>query len=158
MNSYEAIQKIKATTKGQATAVLALTASILEKEKAIMLSSGCDDFVRKPFRETDIFETLSKHLGVRYVYDSPLDFIADAKHNPTTLQEALNLTAISDLQKKWLINLQQALTCLDMEKVDDLIAEIYSNHPTLANELTRLAMDFKYEEIISFIQDNIIEK
>jgi signal transduction histidine kinase/CBS domain-containing protein/CheY-like chemotaxis protein len=158
MNGYEAIQKIKATTQGQATAVIALTASILEKEKAVMLSSGCDDFVRKPFRETDIFNTLSKHLGVRYIYDLPLDSITYEQQTKISLQETLNSVDISAFPKEWLINLKQAATCLDMEKVEDLIADIYPNNPVLANELTRLATDFKYDEIIALIQDNFLEK
>ena len=68
MNGYEATQRIKATTQGQATAIIALTASVLEEEKAEALSAGCDDFVRKPFREEEIFEIMKKHLGVRYLY------------------------------------------------------------------------------------------
>ncbi|WP_371357375.1 ATP-binding protein, partial [Hydrocoleum sp. CS-953] len=55
MDGYEATQHIKGTTKGNATAIIALTASVLEEQKAIILSAGCDDFVRKPFREATIF-------------------------------------------------------------------------------------------------------
>ena len=29
-----------------------------------MLFGGCDDFVRKPFVEEEIYEKLEKHLGV----------------------------------------------------------------------------------------------
>ena len=69
MDGYEATRYIKATTKGNATAVIALTASVLEEEKAIVISAGCDDFVRKPFKERMIFEMLTKHLGVQYIYE-----------------------------------------------------------------------------------------
>ena len=40
MDGYEATKYIKSTTKGNATAVIALTASVLEEEKAIALSAG----------------------------------------------------------------------------------------------------------------------
>ena len=69
MDGYEATRLIKATIKGQATAVIALTASTLEEERAVILSVGCDDFVRKPFREADIFDIMNKHIGVEYVYE-----------------------------------------------------------------------------------------
>jgi len=69
MNGFEATQKIKATTAGQATAIIALTASVLEEERAVVVSAGCDDFLRKPFREDDIFKMMEQHLGVRYVYE-----------------------------------------------------------------------------------------
>jgi len=45
MDGYEATKRIKSTIKGQATAVMAITASVWEEEKAVILSAGCDDFV-----------------------------------------------------------------------------------------------------------------
>jgi len=66
MDGYEATRQIKAHLKGQATVIIALTASALEEEKAIILSAGCDDFVRKPFREDVILDKLTEYLGVSY--------------------------------------------------------------------------------------------
>jgi len=68
MDGYEATQKIKAT--GQATTIIALTASSLP------IPAGCDDFLRKPFREADIFELMKKHIGVRYIYEEKVETIA----------------------------------------------------------------------------------
>ncbi|WP_243146601.1 response regulator [Scytonema sp. UIC 10036] len=45
MDGYEATKHIKSTTKGQATAIIAITASVLEEQKAVILSTGCDNFV-----------------------------------------------------------------------------------------------------------------
>jgi CheY-like chemotaxis protein len=70
MNGYEATQVIKSHLQGQATIIIALTASTLEEERAVVLSAGCDDFVRKPFAEAIIFETMAKYLGVRYRYET----------------------------------------------------------------------------------------
>ncbi len=50
MDGYEATKRIKATTKCQA-AIIALTASTLEKEWAVTVSAGCDDFIRNPFEK-----------------------------------------------------------------------------------------------------------
>ena len=68
MDGYEATQRIKETTEGQKTKILALTASAFEEEKAIILSAGCDDFVRKPFKEEVLFDKMTEHLGVQYLY------------------------------------------------------------------------------------------
>ena len=68
MDGYEATRRIKATTKGQATVIIALTASALEEDRVVMLSEGCDGYMRKPFREADLFDALDHHLGVRFVY------------------------------------------------------------------------------------------
>ena len=69
MDGYEATKQIKSQLKGQATVIIAITASILEEERAVVLSVGCDDFVRKPLRESVIFEKIAEHLGVRYLSD-----------------------------------------------------------------------------------------
>jgi signal transduction histidine kinase/CheY-like chemotaxis protein len=69
MDGYEATKRIKATTQGQATAIVALSASNFGEARAVVFSVGCDDFIHKPFREADIFDALHKHIGVRYVYD-----------------------------------------------------------------------------------------
>ena len=69
MDGYETTRRIKATTRGMATVIIALTASALEEDKAVILSEGCDDYMRKPFHEEDLFDMIAKHLGVRYVYE-----------------------------------------------------------------------------------------
>lgn len=51
------------------TVIIALTASAFEEEQTIVLSEGCDDFVRKPFQEEAIFEKMAEYLGVRYIYE-----------------------------------------------------------------------------------------
>lgn len=147
MNGYEATQQIKATTKGQATAIIALTASSLEEERAVILSSGCDDFVRKPFRETDIFETISKHLGVRYIYDEPTELLSKNAGK----QKALTTSALAIIPTELLANLKEAATCLDMDKVEKIIEEIRTHNSTLADGFATLSSEFKYDEILNLI-------
>ena len=48
--------------------IVALTAHAFEEEKEVILAAGCDDFVRKPFREAEIFEVMARHLGVSYLF------------------------------------------------------------------------------------------
>jgi signal transduction histidine kinase/ActR/RegA family two-component response regulator len=68
MDGYTATRHIKDTPKGYSTKIIALTASAFDDERSHILAAGCDDFLGKPFRDTDIFEHMSKHLGVKYRY------------------------------------------------------------------------------------------
>ncbi len=68
INGYEATQYIKNNDNGRRTVIIALTASAFEEERTQILAAGCDDFVRKPFRDTDIFEHMAKHLNIAYLY------------------------------------------------------------------------------------------
>ncbi len=68
MDGYAATRKIKALAQEHPPVIVALTANAFEEDHQIALEAGCDDFVRKPFQEQDLVETLAKHLGVRYRY------------------------------------------------------------------------------------------
>ncbi len=34
-----------------------------------IMQAGCDDFIRKPYRNIEIYDVLSRHLGLRFVYE-----------------------------------------------------------------------------------------
>ncbi|HEY9808527.1 MAG TPA: ATP-binding protein [Halomicronema sp.] len=151
MDGYEATKHIKSTTKGQATAIIALTASVLEEEKAIFISAGCDDFMRKPFREADIFKTMHKHIGVRYIYSesaaSPVGMGTKKVMENDLKPEDLEL-----LPASLLANLEYAASLADMAGVESYIKEISSYNASVAEALMSLADDFEYGKIVSFIQ------
>jgi CheY-like chemotaxis protein/anti-sigma regulatory factor (Ser/Thr protein kinase) len=67
MDGLEATRRIKATEAGRRIKIIAVTAHALEEERTEILAAGCDDFIRKPYHVTEIFECLAKHLGVRYI-------------------------------------------------------------------------------------------
>ena len=146
MDGYEATKYIKSTTKGNATAVIALTASVLEEEKAIVLSAGCDDFVRKPFKEKTIFETLSKHLGVKYLYEE-LEF----QDGDNLAAQPLTSDSFCVMPQSWLVRLSNAVLEADSEITMALIQEIPDSEVSLATKLTQLVRQFQFETISDLI-------
>jgi PAS domain S-box-containing protein len=148
MDGYSATQYIKATTQGQATAIIALTASALEEERSIILSSGCDDFVRKPFQTSDIFAMLQKHIGVRYVYADPIAdvvLVGDGESGMTV--EDLETVAAGDL-----VELQLALRNVDLDMMDRTLERVRQYNYSLAIALQRAIDNFEYEQILALIQ------
>ncbi|NEP62199.1 MAG: response regulator, partial [Symploca sp. SIO2G7] len=150
MDGYEATQRIKSTTKGQAIAIIALTASSLGEEKAVALSSGCDDFVRKPFREVDIFDKMHQHLGVRYLYEEMGR--EQLLNTSDEIENALTPTAIAALPQELLTNLEEAAIRSKMNEVDSLIQEIRDLNAPLAEAFAILADGFEYPKIVALIQ------
>ena len=147
MDGYEATQKIKGTTKGNATAVIALTASVLEEEKAIILSAGCDGFVRKPFREATIFETMAKHLGVEYIYEG------NTQSDRTPDNEDLTPEELKVMPRDWLEQLDRAALSLDDDRVIALIQEIPQEYTLLIEKLTYLMDNFQLNKIRPIIEE-----
>ncbi|CBN58455.1 MULTISPECIES: ATP-binding protein [Kamptonema] len=150
MDGYEATKQIKGSTKGQATAIIALTASVLEEERAVILSAGCDDFMRKPFREADIFTAIEKHIGVRFIYEEATAKSFAHQSNSQTQDELKS--SILALPSELLANLLEAVKFSDMMKVDSYIEEMRPLNPGLAEALASLAHNFEYDKIALLIQ------
>jgi signal transduction histidine kinase/CheY-like chemotaxis protein len=151
MNGYEATQVIKSHLQGQATIIIALTASTLEEERAVVLSAGCDDFVRKPFAEAIIFETMAKYLGVRYRYET----LSPDAQMATSLPEKLTAEALSILSNECLIHLAEAATRIDNQLISQLLAQIAQDHQALAQSIQQEVDDFNFDRIITLAQGAI---
>ncbi len=151
MDGYEAIKIIKKTTKGQATAIIAVTASVFEEERSVVLSAGCDNFVRKPFRDSEIFDVIRRHLGVRYVYEDDADSIVPGS-SEKNMPKALTPEALDLLPSELIAELKQASLQGDTDRVEYLTEEIRSHNAALADELAALVSDFDYGKILRLIR------
>ncbi|HAX80373.1 MAG TPA: histidine kinase [Cyanobacteria bacterium UBA11372] len=151
MDGYEATKQIKSTTQGQATAIIALTASGLEEERAVFLSAGCDDFLRKPFREADIFELMHKHIGVDYIYE---DSIGEKSGKVREDEEKLlTREAMAALPMAWGNNLKQAIENVDMKAIATILDQIQTENPPLALAIQSCLDNFDYDKILAVIPE-----
>jgi signal transduction histidine kinase/DNA-binding response OmpR family regulator len=147
MDGYEATKYIKSTTKGNATAVIALTASVLEEEKAIVLSAGCDDFLRKPFVENTIFYALAKHLGVKYIYAETMLETVD-----NSVEKLLTSDDLTCMPKAWSSQLYVAALEANTNLVVQLVEEIPKTEINLIKSLTKLARQFEFEQLVDLVE------
>ena len=154
MNGYEATKQIKSQLKGQATVIIALTASALEEERSIILSAGCDDFMRKPFQASVLFEKLAQHLGVRYVYEPISSNLPPLKSN----SEELTTDSLTVMSEQWLQELYQAALSAHAKLIFQLIKQIPEQNQALVSTLTDLVNNFQFDQIIDLIQKPSHEK
>jgi signal transduction histidine kinase len=150
MDGYEATQKIKATLKGQATAIIALTATVFDENKNAILTAGCDDFICKPFREEVLLEKIAQLLGVRYVYETT---------QPQVQPEACEFLTLVDLQvmpRSWLSQLHWAAIACDREEIARLIERIPGVHNTLRQQIGCLVEEFHFP-VIAQLTESFVE-
>ncbi len=162
MDGYEATRQIReqeARGRGnsthslnpvqhQPTVIIALTASAFEEQRASILAAGCDDFVRKPFREQVIFEKMAEYLGVRYVYEQNTD--SQGIQEQTSRGDGKNLTSddLAVMPADWVTQLHQASLEVDADQILQLIEQIPATHLALAEGLTDLVRRFCFDEIL----------
>lgn len=150
MDGYEATRRIKATVQGQATVVVALTASALEEDRRLIMSEGCDDYVRKPFREAALFEVLQRHLGAVFVYGDEAEETAVV---PTELSSAqtTSLAALAAMPAEWRAALRQAALLGYQERIFALLDALRMPQPLLARQLRRLADSYDHKAILDLL-------
>ncbi len=146
MDGGEATQRIKATVKGETTVIIAVSAANAEEARTVTISNDWDDFIHKPFREADIFATLHKHLGVRYIYDEP-----ESVPEPTQI-EAPTPENVAALPADWLTALEKATIECDLELILSQIEQIRDRNDSLASALAALANEFQFNQILALIR------
>lgn len=144
MDGLEATRRIKATDTGAHARIVALTAHALEEERREILTAGCDDFIRKPYRDFEILDALTKHLGVQFIYE------AEAVINPVAAP--LDIAALVGLPHELLKKLEQALSKLDIGVTGRVIEEIRTCNISLADALASTAQDLQFGKILRLIR------
>ncbi|MFB2833514.1 PAS domain S-box protein [Floridanema evergladense] len=146
MDGYEATKKIKSQPEGQDTIIIAVTASALEEDRSLVLAAGCNDFVRKPFRDATIWEAMAKHLGLRYIYEDE-----KATNSPLTNSNHANIQLTSEvlqvMPSAWISQLHQASVSGDDAFANELIKQIPQEHNNLANALSILIDKYRLDTI-----------
>ena len=108
MDGVEATRRIRALPGGADVKIVAVTASVFKEQQGELLAAGMDDFVRKPFRFNEIYESLAQQLGVKYLYGSSGEEAVPAALTPAML---------AGLPGALRAELERALESLDGERI-----------------------------------------
>jgi CheY-like chemotaxis protein len=68
MDSYEVIRKIREMEKGKIQ-IIAVTASVFQIDRENTLEAGTDMYIRKPFKEKELFDSIKSCLDIKYFYE-----------------------------------------------------------------------------------------
>jgi signal transduction histidine kinase/DNA-binding NarL/FixJ family response regulator len=159
MDGYEATRRIKAHPKGESTVVIAITASAFDEERAKIMATGCDDFVRKPIREALLLGKIAQHLGVRYLYEgsSQPPAIPATKTEHLTEIEMPKQEALLAMPSLWLAQLNEAALRGDRQQIYTLLDYIPDPNSPLKSSLTALVKNCRLDLIVSLTEDSVSE-
>ncbi|MHC5754151.1 MAG: ATP-binding protein [Nostoc sp.] len=138
------------------TIIIALTASAFEEERQKILSIGCDDFIRKPFKQEVLLEKLSKHLGLKYtnqVETTNTVVVNQAKQIFVSVAELLG--HLSQMSPEWLQQLHYAAASCSDELILELLKQIPSDNAQVFQVLRDLANNYQFEKIMELTTTNL---
>jgi CheY-like chemotaxis protein len=68
LSRAEATRRIRQLRGGRQAKIVALPASAFAQQQEEVLVAGLDEFLRKPYRREEIFDCVTRHLGVSFQY------------------------------------------------------------------------------------------
>jgi len=150
MDGLEAARHIKAAEAGSRTKIIALTAHALEEESKPILAAGCDDLVRKPYREQELFEVMARHLNLKYLYEE-----AGSQSSPVGSKPTIRPEQWAALPLELLTQLHQAAVELDTTHTVALIERVTELDASIGSVLNDLATKLDYPHLLRLLESEI---
>jgi CheY-like chemotaxis protein len=145
MDGVEATQRIRQLPGGDEVKIVAVTASAFKEQKDELLAAGMDDFVRKPYKIDEIYQSLAQLLGIVYRFqDEPVE------KAPSNLTPAM----LAGLDVSLRSALREALDRLDGDQIAAVIRHIGVKDQVLAASLKSLADNFDYPTILMALKES----
>jgi two-component system sensor histidine kinase/response regulator len=156
MDGYEATRQIKAlesqghSIHNNQTIIVALTANAFDEQRDAIITSGCDDFINKPFHEQLLLEKIQHYLNVEYIYQAETAHVN--RHSWQVTQSNLSDTNIVELLSPmspiWLEEMYNAAASCSDDLILHLLEQISSENASLAEFLNDLTRNFHFEKIM----------
>ena len=110
------------------------------------MEAGCDDFIRKPYQSDELLNSLTRNMGVRFVYE---------KETMPAALAPFDAAALIGLPHELRHKLEQALLQLDINAVRYSIEEIRTVEPVLADKLTAMAEELRFGQMLRMLRTTL---
>jgi CheY-like chemotaxis protein len=143
MDGYAAMRAIRAEPWGQGVAIVAVTATAFDEERAAIFEAGAQGWVRKPCREAELLEEIRRLVGIEFRYAK-----ASARGaTPAPFAAVRQPPSLASLPPEVSAEIRKAAYVADYDRLNELITALAPRHALAAEELRRLVARFAYEEI-----------
>ena len=143
MDGYEATRKIKELPDIRDTAIIAVTASAFEEDKQRILTAGADGYLSKPFKDTELFETIGRLTGAKYLYEET----GALKVSETADDKALMLKTVDALPTDLVNRMRNAVQSADIDLLNELTLQLSAEQPLVAKQIQEMAARYQYEAL-----------
>ena len=139
LDGYEVMRRIRRDAQTP-VCLIALSAIPFEEQRQTAFAAGCDDFLRKPFHEHELFDALQRHAGLRYQYE---------EQSPPPERRA---KAVAPIPSDLLQQMEQATRLADMTMLTSVLDEVACYDTDAADLWRRMAKKFEYGAIADMVK------
>ena len=150
---FEAVKAIRQIPQLKDVPIVAISASVLDMDRAKSKMFGCDSFLAKPVDEPKLLALLQEYLKLDWVYEK----IDESSVDSATITETANPTLVAPPLEEMEILYELAMLG-SMKKIRERAAhleEIDEQYAPLAAKLKNLALGFQEKAIIGLIEQHL---
>jgi CheY-like chemotaxis protein len=156
MDGLEATRRIKAAPGGKETAIVIMTASVLDEDRRKVGQSGADDFLAKPCHEDVMLEKVRALLNLTYDYEE-VPVVDSAPDTPTAALWAERVTHVTQLPRELIEQLRNATSNGDKKLLNKLIARVeQADDAGFARDLQNLADRYEYDTLTRLLEEGCL--
>ena len=144
MDGFEAIRAIRNNPQLERVPVIAVTASVFERNRQELINTGFDDFIGKPFRAAELFDKLQRLLRI------PTPATAKAISPESDCEQQDPNTISSEIIDR----LEEAVRGGNPKAVRELVEELKGQSGTeqLAEDLQKAVSQFQFQELARIVK------
>ena len=143
-NGLELVEQLR--INAPAAAILAVSASIIDLNREMIVDAGCDDFLPKPIRVDDLLMLVHEFLDIEWIYENTPLAPSEIKFDPATDVCPSSVT---------LVKLLDLAMIGDLHSIERDALELQQRSPSLtpfAHQVIQLAREFEEESLTSLLQ------
>ncbi|MDM8529188.1 GAF domain-containing protein [Anaerolineales bacterium HSG24] len=154
MTGFEATQIIRKTPSLQETVIIGASASAFEKDKERVRLAGCDAFLAKPLRTSELLDTLEELLQLEWLYEETevtpstdvkdIEVVASAPISNMALPTSDGLETLHTLAKR-----------RRLRKIRKWAVEFEGQYPVFTAKLQILAKNFDNKGMLTLIEQSL---
>ncbi|MFO7886299.1 MAG: ATP-binding protein [Desulfobacteraceae bacterium] len=157
MNGLEAARLIRRSKKGDDPKIVAVTAHALEQEREEIMAAGCDGFIRKPYKASDVYDMLVSQLGVEFVF-SRGSVPQVMESGAVEIFNSESFKGISNLPEEKIHQLKHAALRLDEGQCFRLINDLGKECQKSGAHLRQMVENFQYRDMLALLDRALKEE
>ncbi len=148
LDGHQATRLIRAQEEASnPVTIIALTASAFSDDEAYAIEAGCNGFISKPARDSELLEAIAEHLPVTYFYQTPVLEDSSLPELSSSLMSQLPLQALQVLHRAAILG--------DDAAILTLVEQLPKRHQAIAAVVKARAGQFDFEPIAAVTQTAI---
>jgi CheY-like chemotaxis protein len=158
LDGFEAARQLRKLPEQEETVIIALSASTFDQTRQGSLTAGCNDFLAKPIRATELLDKLQTHLGLEWLYEQPMGPAAEGSTANVAIGPAGQFAGLPSEMAAVLFDLARQGDVKAILRETERLEALGEPFKTFASQIRQLAKTFQVDQISELVKPYLEEK